>query len=80
MATIRAFGVATRELDSSMGHPRLATGIGNSPRVMISVTDMQRQILDELSAQTGRSTADLVREALDAWVKALPAKEVAKAS
>jgi len=47
---------------------------------MISVTDRQRQVLDELSARTGRSTAELIREALDGWIATQPDEEVAKAS
>lgn len=47
---------------------------------MISVTDQQRRVLDELSARTGRSTAQLIREAIDAWMSALPQEEVAQAS
>jgi predicted DNA-binding protein len=47
---------------------------------MISVTDHQRQVLDELSVRTGRSTAELIRDAIDAWMTGLSSEEVAQAS
>jgi len=47
---------------------------------MITVTDRQRQVLDALSARTGRSTAELIREALDGWLATMPPEELPQAS
>ncbi len=63
-----------------MSRPRLAPGRGTSPRTMITVTDRQRQVLDALSARTGRSTAELIREALDGWLATMPPEELPQAS
>jgi hypothetical protein len=64
----------------AMSNPRLAPGKGKSPRIVVSVSDAQRHALDTLSARTGRSTAELTREALDVWLIDHPLEEVAQAS
>jgi predicted DNA-binding protein len=63
-----------------MSAPRLTPGRGKSPRLIISMTDAQRRALEELSIKTGRSAAQVAREALDAFLASLPAEEVARAS
>jgi hypothetical protein len=64
-----------------MSAPRLTPGRGRSPRLVISMTDAQRQALDELAAKRKLSTAQLTREALDVWLAAqAELEEVAQAS
>jgi hypothetical protein len=63
-----------------MARPRLEPGNGKSARIYVPVTDTQRRALTELATKTGRSTAALTREALDAWLAAQVDQEVAKAS
>jgi predicted DNA-binding protein len=65
-----------------MGRKRLepGSGTGKSARIYVPVTDTQRRALTELSTRTGRSTAALTREALDAWLAAQTPQEVAEAS
>jgi predicted transcriptional regulator len=64
---------------TAMSRRRLEPGSGKSPRFTITFSDAQRQALDELSATTGRSAAELAREAVAAWLAAQP-KEMPKAS
>jgi predicted DNA-binding protein len=63
-----------------MSNPRLAPGKGSSPRIVVSVSDDQRQALDALSAHTARSMAQITREALAEWLINHPFEEVAEAS
>jgi len=58
----------------------LAPGKGKSPRIVVSVSDDQRQALDTLSAHTDRSMAQITREALAEWLVNHPLEEVAQAS
>lgn len=44
------------------------------------VTETQRQALSDLAAKRKRSTAQLTREALDAWLAVQLREEVAEAS
>lgn len=53
-----------------MSARRLAPGKGKSPRIYVPVTDAQRQALRDISSKTGRTTAQLTRDALDAWLAA----------
>ena len=63
-----------------MARPRLAPGKGSSPRIYVPVTDSQRAAIADHVAQSGCSTAQLVRDALAEWLAAHPIEEVAKAS
>jgi hypothetical protein len=67
-------------LCTSMSRIRLAPGKGKSPRIYVAVTDSQREELAALSAKTGRSMADLNREALCAWLATQHLEEVSQAS
>jgi hypothetical protein len=63
-----------------MSRPRLAPGTGKSPRFSISISEAQRQALEDLTATTGKPAAELARQALDAWLNALAHKELPQAS
>jgi len=63
-----------------MSAHRLEPGKGKSPRVVVPLADSQRHALAAHSATTGLSTAQLVRDAVAAWLAEHPLEEVGKAS
>jgi hypothetical protein len=78
-----AFAAPPRAINAPpMGRKRLepGAGTGKSARIYVPVTDTQRRALTDLSAKTGRSTAALTRQALDAFLAEQLHEEVAQAS
>jgi hypothetical protein len=66
-------GVDIAAVDRAAGRPRVgrlesaAKGV-RSPRVNVSISQTQNQLLDQLALDRGRSRSELVREAIDSYL------------
>lgn len=70
---LKAAGVDIAAVERAVGRPRVGPrdsapkGV-RSPRVNVSISLTQDQLLDQLARDRGRSRSDLVREALDTYL------------
>jgi Ribbon-helix-helix protein, copG family len=73
-SVLEAAGVDVAAVERAAGRPRVGRrdsapkGI-RSPRVNVSISLTQDQLLDQLARDLGRSRSELVREALDTYLR-----------